>query len=193
MIYDRWIGNDPKAGCEEAVMWIKNLARIPFPMWREHYSVAVGFFREFEWGNIRIDFHKMKRPDSDDCYHNHLAHAVRCVVKGGYIEEVFEPGRCCGDGPVEETCCGFPEKPRKIYERRCGPGHISIVRPGLIHRVKFLLDGPSYSFWLRGPITHRLKLYGEGYKRLLGPEGIFSIDPDDGGITPWSAGKPNEN
>lgn len=115
MKWDEWIGSlDGRP-----TMWTKNLVR------------AFG---------CRVDLHKMVGPDDPGCFHTHPAHALRLVLRGGYLEEVF------GRGLV-----------------RWAPGSIGLVRPTLAHRVDRLPRGVSYSLWIRFRKTHKIKLVGSGW------------------------------
>lgn len=94
----------------------------------------------------RIDLHKMENPDAPGIYHSHPATAIRIVLRGGYWEAI----------PVE----GKPLK-EEYYQKR--PGHISVVRPDFVHRIAALsTNKPSYSLWIRGRITDKIKLSGPG-------------------------------
>lgn len=88
----------------------------------------------------RIDLHKMVKADEHQCFHSHPAHAVRLVLKGGYVEE-FVDGRLVS------------------WRTRM----VGLVPPNLVHRVHMLPHGPSYSLWFRGPICAKTQLYGSGW------------------------------
>lgn len=102
----------------------------------------------------RIDLHCFRYPDPFDAFHSHPAKAIRIVLAGGYIEEIVTE-------PMN------PESPRKLHS--CWPGHISVVRPAFCHRIASLIDGPSYSLWLRAPITHKVHLIGKGWPETAKP------------------------
>jgi len=87
-----------------------------------------------EWRKLRACLNKVQMPDPDN-FHTHPATAIRIILKGGYVE-------------VERRDDG-----REVEHVR-GPGNVSLVRPQFCHRIARLLDGPSWSLWLRGPITH---------------------------------------
>lgn len=75
----------------------------------------------------------------DDTMHNHAAAAIRIPLKGGYREEWIRP-----DG--------------SIGERVWRPGMIGYVPTTMFHRIIELLDGDSWSLWLRGVVTSDLYL-----------------------------------
>ncbi|MAS67358.1 MAG: hypothetical protein CMK82_11260 [Pseudomonadales bacterium] len=89
----------------------------------------------------RIDLHKIVYPDPRECFHSHPARAIRIILWGGYVEEMF-------DGT----------------HRRWWPGKIGIVRHSDIHRINRLLkERPSYSLWIRGKVRHETQLKGSGW------------------------------
>lgn len=140
MKWDEWRGSlDGRP-----TMWIKRLLRIPL------------YRSRGRWRSIRLDLHKMVRPDDEGCYHTHPAWAIRLPLWGGYIEQKHTPGTTI----------------KWCYWRR--PLEISIVRPRFCHRVDSLLNGRvSYSLWLRGPIIADVELHGDGWppeKRGAHPE-----------------------
>jgi hypothetical protein len=92
------------------------------------------------WRGCNFDVHDIVRADKADCFHTHPAYAIRIVLGKGYIEEMY-------DGT----------------KRRIGRFHIGLVPPSYCHRIDSLIDGPSRSIWLRGPIKARVKLYGKGW------------------------------
>lgn len=100
--------------------------------------------RVLSWRGYRIDIHKFVRPDDPLCFHTHPAAAIRVVLWGGYVEQ------------IEQTWLGGYFLWRKVR-----PGHVGVVRPNLCHRIDKLLNGRvSYSLWLRGPVTHKVKVRG---------------------------------
>lgn len=121
--WHRWIGNRPGGDVDTAVMFIRHLAH--------------------RWGR-RIDLHRFVRADDPGCYHTHPATAIRIVLWGGYVEEVWP----------------------SLHQELWLPGDVGIVTPGHCHRICRLADGPSYSLWLRGPITHDVELRGSGYANV---------------------------
>ena len=91
----------------------------------------------------RIDLHKFLRPDLKDCYHDHPAYAIRIVLWGGYVEEIFD------------------EAKQESWYEELAPGYIGLVRPEFTHRIHELRNGKySYSLWLRGPIKNRSRSMG---------------------------------
>lgn len=89
-----------------------------------------------------VSIHKIQEIDDVGCYHTHRAMSFRLILAGGYIDERE-------DGEF------FLWK----------PGNCGLVSPGMSHRIACLLDGPSYSLWIRGPITHKIELRGPGWKK----------------------------
>lgn len=185
MNWDRWIGNFDNT----PVFGIKHLLKIPFPTLRERYKPdltlwnELGCFVELDFKeHLRADLHEFVAADAPGCYHSHIANAVRIVLAGGYVEEVLETGECCvGGTPVSEFCCGFPRRRQRRFKQRIEPGHIGLIRPGFIHRVDSLLAGPSLSLWLRGRVTHAVRLYGEEYERRFVNNPAY-IQLTDGGL-----------
>lgn len=94
----------------------------------------------------RADLHHMIRADERDCFHTHPAFAIRVVLAGGYVEEVYPGG----------------------HFQAWAPGDIGIIKPDFCHRIEYVTDQTkgSYSLWLRGRITHDVELYGRGWERL---------------------------
>lgn len=89
----------------------------------------------------RLDLHKFVRADDRDCFHTHPAWAIRAILWGGYIEQLWQ---------------GEP--------RIWSPGSIGIVRPQHCHRVDALLGKASYSLWLRGPVVAKVERRGRGWQ-----------------------------
>lgn len=93
---------------------------------------------------FKVDLHKMVSADGLDRFHSHPYRAFRLVLWGGYIEQL---------------------EGNKIVEWR--PGMFGMVYPDTVHRIHALLNGRvSYSLWIAGPSTHRVRLVGSGW----GPE-----------------------
>lgn len=113
--WDEWRGQDGKP-----TMLIKRLVKV---------------------GGFRVDLHKFISADDPGCFHSHPAWAVRMVLWGGYIEQVWG--------------AGF---------RRFFPGRIGIISPAFAHRVSGLVYRASYSLWVRGPVIAEVKLLGDGWK-----------------------------
>lgn len=131
--WDEWRGD---ADGTRPVMMIRKLVAIP--VW---WKPGKTFF-------VRLDLHKFVNSDPQDCYHTHPGYAIRWVVGGGYVEEVFPPG----------------PNGRRYWCWR--PWMIGIVPPKLAHRVARVINGKwSYSFWLRGPVVANVKLVGDGWVR----------------------------
>lgn len=94
-----------------------------------------------------ISIHKITDIDELNCYHTHKALTFRFIFAGGYIEEredgeffALEPGQC------------------------------GLVSPSYSHRIACLLDGPSYSLWIRGPVTHKVEFRGSGWNKPVDNE-----------------------
>ena len=97
--------------------------------------------RLFSVRGWRLSLHKFVSSDDPGCFHSHPAWAVRIVVWGGYVEEIFEG-----------------------YFRNFRVGRVGVVAPWLIHRTDRLLRGPSYSIWIRGPKIAPIRIYGQGWE-----------------------------
>ncbi len=119
-------------------MWIKRLLKLPIWWW-------AGKLR-----SCRVDLHKFVAEDDYDCYHSHPAWAIRIVLWGGYIEEVYD------DATYANNLFGAL--------RVWFPGRVGVIRPSFAHRVHELCARTSYSLWLRGPICADVKLLGDGWK-----------------------------
>lgn len=111
----------------------------------------------FHFRGYRIDLHKMVRADAPECFHSHPARAIRVVLRGGYVEEIYSDA---------DSLYAYPEQVAFIFrdKRVWKPFGIGRVEPDFVHRISRLLDGPSYSIWFRAPITHDIKLLGTGWK-----------------------------
>lgn len=140
MNWDRWVGQSDNG---PIVMWIKNLIH----------------FRGF-----RLDLHKFVGPDGPGCYHTHPAKAIRLVLWNGYKEEVYLD---CGCDAVNQSLCqdhsGCIGRCFETETKEWRPGMFGWVQPELAHLVKELPRGPSYSLWLRWPVTHKIHLVGPGW------------------------------
>lgn len=88
------------------------------------------------WG-WKIDLHKMVRAGNEGCFHTHPAYALRIILWGGYFEELEDSTQ------VEWW-----------------PGRMGIVAPELSHRISALINGPSYSLWIRGQKRAAIKIKG---------------------------------
>jgi len=92
------------------------------------------------WGRS-ISIHKIVYPDVWGQFHTHPANAIRLILWGGYVEEMY-------DGDMR-------------YWR---PGMFGRIRPEDTHRINRLIHPrPSYSLWLRGKVTHDIYLKGSGW------------------------------
>lgn len=109
------------------------------------------------WRGWRIDLHKMVAPDQDACYHTHPANAIRIILYGGYVEEVYDR-----DAP----------KIFRTHRNWWIPGMIGRVRPELCHRIHALFGHVSYSLWLRAPIMHNVTFFGRGWGQMEGSHRI---------------------
>ncbi|WP_421792780.1 hypothetical protein [Hyphobacterium sp.] len=116
--------------------------------WRGHFdgTVVMWIRNLFRFSGWRVDLHKFVAADMEGCFHSHPARAFRIVLRGGYIEELY------GKRGLEEL-------------RVCGPGFFGFVYPETVHRIDHLLNGPSWSLWIRWPKTHEVKLLGDGWAR----------------------------
>lgn len=147
--WDRWVANRPEDTDESAVLRIKHL----------FYSGKRGW---------RVDFHRFDRADAVGCFHSHPALAVRVVVWGGYVEEVWKGEPCkrlCKELEEGKFSCGAVCRRAKSEFKEWLPGMIGIVRPEFIHRVNHLRGRRSYSIWIRGRVTHQIRTVGPGYEQ----------------------------
>lgn len=118
-------------------------------MWKANpYTNKAGetvfFMRNlFKFRGWTIRIHKFTHADDPGCFHSHPAVAYRLILWGGYVEERLEQR---GNEQVH------------VF-RFWKPGQWGKVPPELTHRIHVLIDGPSYSLWIRGPITHKVN-YG---------------------------------
>lgn len=96
----------------------------------------------FERRGRRVVLHRMVATDDVDCFHTHPAKALRIVLAGGYVEQ-HEAGHFVA----------------------WLPGMFGIVRPEMSHRIARLIDGVSYSLWIRAPKSAAIELRGSGWKR----------------------------
>ena len=123
--------------------------KYPGKFWDEYFSAREGLYtllvkRCLGLCGRRIDLHKMTAADDPECFHTHPANAIRIILWGGYVEEVpHGPGRRL---------------------RKWLPGMAGLIRPEFTHRVHRLCNGDSsYSLWLRGKVTHPVRLIGRGW------------------------------
>lgn len=116
--------------------------------WRGHFDGTPVFysrtlFRIKEW---KICIHKMVEADLLDCFHTHPATAWRIILWGGYSEEIR----------LDSSGSSIIKKLRPCY--------IGKVKPEFTHRIYRLTNKTSsFSLWVRGPITHQVKLIGKGW------------------------------
>lgn len=123
------------------------LDRLTFDEWRGALDGRVTLWSRdlWAWRGWRVSLHRMVGADDPGCFHTHPAHAVRMILAGGYVEEI-EGGR----------------------GRAWLPGMVGHVRPDLSHRIAVLVDGVSYSLWLRAPKSAEIALRGPGWVRPAG-------------------------
>lgn len=105
--------------------------------------LAIKYLLRTRWLEVRL--HKVIQPDEPEKFHSHPAYAVRVILSGGYQEALYKPDR----------------KGRLFRTWR--PGHVGLVTPSYTHRLHKLLNGPSYSLWLRGPRIRPVFLRGQGW------------------------------
>ena len=115
--------------------------------WRgSHGGEASIFFKTlFTVFGLSFDYHIIVKADKEFCYHSHPGTALRIILWGGYVEEMYETSRAVS----------------------WWPGCVGIVDANYVHRIhKLRVPGRrSYSLWIRGRDTTRTKLYGSGWKR----------------------------
>lgn len=97
------------------------------------------------WAGWRVTLHRIVGADDPGCFHTHPATALRVILAGGYVEQL-ESGK----------------------GRAWLPGRFGIVRPALSHRIAALIDGHSYSLWIRGPRRAPIELRGSGWPTPAG-------------------------
>lgn len=117
--------------------------QIVYDEWRGNDNNTPVFFSKtlFRFKGWKICLHKFVESDREGCFHTHPAKAWRVVLRGGYKEKL-------PDGT----------------QHTLRPGYIGKVMPDYAHRISELLNGEfSYSLWIRGPITHKIKLIGDGW------------------------------
>lgn len=113
----------------------------------DHFT-ATPDFRPIMWTRelvrplgLRIELHKFVGTDDPGCFHTHSSHALRVILRGGYVEEL-EGGR--------------------LVAWRAGD--VGLVKPSTSHRVHVLLYGrPAVTLWIRGPKVAEVKLRGQGW------------------------------
>lgn len=100
----------------------------------------------------RIDIHKMVSADDPGCFHSHPAHAIRIILWGGYVEEVYD----------EEAPQVWEDV---ISNRHWFPCMFGWVRPKLTHRIQRLYNRKySYSIWIRFRKQAEIQLRGDGWQ-----------------------------
>lgn len=135
-LWDEWRGTE----AEDPVMFIRRL--LVLPVWRRAGKTL----------SIRIDLHKIVAADGADCFHTHPAWAIRIILWGGYLEEIFNPA------------------PNGHWFARFAywlPLTMGIVAPTFAHRIAHVLDKKygSWSIWIRGPVVADVGLVGPGWAR----------------------------
>lgn len=96
----------------------------------------------------RLDLHKFVRADDEECFHTHPAYALRIILWGGYVEQMY-----------------MPTSAPSCY-RSWLPGNIGIVKPTHCHRIANLWnERSSYSLWLRAPARYDVQLKGTGWPK----------------------------
>jgi hypothetical protein len=107
-------------------------------------TVPVFYIRTlFRFKGWTVRIHKFTAADASGCFHSHPARAWRLILWGGYREEILD----------------FDEH-KPIYED-WAPGRFGWITPDFEHRIDKLHNGrSSYSLWIRGPITHKVKTQG---------------------------------
>lgn len=123
-------------------------------MWIKHIAHRFG---------CRIDLHRFVRADEPGFFHSHVALAFRYVRIGGYVEEIYDV-----------------QQQRPAGEVIWRPGSFGFIRPGFVHRVSSLLNGDSYSVWIRGRVTHPVRLYGAGIEEAFAGSPYLIRLPDGG-------------
>jgi len=123
---------------EEAFLLNKYLIEAPIP-WR----VGGAFVRR----TLRVNLNKIASTP-DEIFHSHPGTAIRIILSGGYREHEWRP-----DGN------------HVVHEWR--PGMVGIVPPTYRHRIFELLDGPSYSLWLRGVVTDDIWYLVDGVEKTI--------------------------
>ena len=123
---------------EKAFLLNKYLIAIPIP-WKS----------EFGWERrlLRVNLNKLACTP-DEIFHSHPGTAIRVILKGGYKEYEWKV-----DG----------NHVTHIWK----PGDVGLVPPTYRHRIFELLNGPSYSLWLRGPITDDIWYLVDGQEKTI--------------------------
>lgn len=124
MKWDYWYHRDRPV--EQAFLLNKHLLELAGVPWR--------YEGRWESRTLRVNLNKIAATP-DEIFHSHPGTAIRIILKGGYREHEWR-----ADGK---------HVPHVWY-----PGDVGIVPPTYRHRIYELLDGPSYSLWLRGPVTN---------------------------------------
>ena len=95
--------------------------------------------------DCHMDLHKMVAADDKGCFHTHPAHAIRIILRGGYVEELE-------DGTLKTWT----------------PGSIGWVRPSHCHRIYRLYNWEwSYSLWIRFRKVAKVELRGDGWQKQI--------------------------
>lgn len=115
--------------------------------WRGNEKPAMWLKRLFFVRGVRADLHKFVAADDPDCFHTHPSHCFRLILAGGYVEEVYD------------------EATGRTHMRTWKPGMMGVVKPSFAHRIEALRTSkPSYSLWIRMPVTTKVRLLGSGWK-----------------------------
>lgn len=97
----------------------------------------------FTLGQWSFFLHLIVGTDHLDCYHTHPATAYRLILWGGYCEEL-------------------EDDKERVYSRWL-PLRFGKVTPDLSHRIHRVYGRRCLTLWIRGPVTHKIKLRGEGW------------------------------
>lgn len=94
---------------------------------------------------IKFSLHKIVRADDVDCFHSHPAHAIRFVLRGGYIEEVYRENKCSTN---------------RVWKK----WNVGWVKPNFTHRIESLfIKIDCYTLWISLREKHKIKLIGKGW------------------------------
>lgn len=127
--------------------WIRKFLK--WDGWRGSGDKPVLLYKHlFKIGKWQVDLHKMIDVDEHACYHSHPAWAYRIILWGWYEEVIVEE-----DPPGIWTIRDI-----KIW-KTFGHGWVPPTHVHNIYRCKV----PTYTLWIRGPKTHKIKLIGSGW------------------------------
>lgn len=102
-----------------------------------------------------INVHKIVDTDPPGRFHTHPANAIRVILKGGYVEELY------ADPPYDPPVM-------LVWT----PGAAGVVKMNWTHRIAALRNGPSWSLWLRGRTQAMTFLRGQGWPAWLRNRGV---------------------